>query len=1049
MTIDVNGRALHPLGEAIAAADFPLVDLLPAGAFDGIYYLSAEATVEDKSLVVSFELAFEGELALTPPDSDVIALVLGSAGAGWTGVRATVALGAEPSILLEGVALSLRLRGDVLRDVATGGPASISVTADLRVSPDGLSLEGFDGASLAPAYVADTEVVVQADRVRPVFGNINPPGWLEGRDDFRGLAIDRLSVTLPAEYLDADPGADLRLELEHAAIDADGFTGRFAVAADPQHPITGRLFGLPFRFRAFALEIDRNAVRVARLAVDLRLAALEQSDQEKWVSVEVGFAAGRKLSAALSAAQPPGTSTDPAALVSVEAAGVARIGLRAMRLEATDGVVVLLFSGAVTVLVGAGAIGWPRLEFDEFGIGSDGRLILPADGIRLRGVLAAALGPVKLLAEGIGIGSNAAGTALALKPPTSVGMSLAAGPVAGGGYLFVDEAAGQYAGALSLQFEAVAVTAVGVLATRNPDGSPVRMPDGSDGFSLLVLVSAEFTPIQLGFGFTLNGVGGLFGVHRTVNVEALRAGARTGSLNALMFPNDPVGRAAEVVATAGSVFPVAVGRYVLGPMARLGWGTPTLLTFDLGLVLELPAPMRLVVLGRLRMALPDDKHPLVKINMDVLGVIDFDAGEASIDASLYDSQVVGFPISGDMAMRMSWGDRPSFALSAGGFNPRFQPPPNFPALRRLAIALSERNNPRLRLEAYLALTSNTVQFGARLEVYAEAAGFNVAGMLSFDALLQLAPLGFIADIAAAVALRRGSRELMAVSLQVTLSGPRPWRARGKARFKVLFVSASVAFDVSIGSRTPPPLPTPFDVGGELAQALGDPRNWTAQLPPRDEALVTLRRIDVADRQLLAHPLGAIAVTQQVAPLGLDINRYGTSPVTRAGAFTIESVRFGDAGGSAGKATYEHFARAQFQDLTDDEKLSTPSFELMEAGRSFGAPEVKFDDAPPPPLPLGYLEPIIVDRPESVERAKSAARPGVGDRAEFVGRIRRVGSAVVRPVDGPTLLRLSRTSPAALAPTRTTGRAAYRTGAGPLVRFIEPVTGSPTSEEARR
>ncbi|MFJ8579361.1 DUF6603 domain-containing protein [Micromonospora sp. NPDC093277] len=654
------------------------------------------------------------------------------------------------------------------------------------------------------------------------------------------------------------------------------------------------------------------------------------------------------------------------------------------------------------------------------------------------------LGPLTATADRIGLtagltfpasGGNlgpAAGT-VAFRPPSGVGLSLAAGPLVGGGYLFAND--GQYAGVLHLQFESIAVTAVGLLATRNPDGTPILMPDGSEGFSLLVIISAEFTPIQLGFGFTLNGVGGLLGVHRRVNIDALRAGIRTGSLNSLLFPSDPVGRASELVATAGAAFPVAVGRYVFGPMARLGWGSPTLLTFDLGLVLELPAPLRLVVLGRLRMVLPDEKHPVVNINMDVLGVIDFGAEQASIDASLYDSQIAGFPITGDMAMRLSWGRESAFALSAGGFNPRFTPPTNFPTLRRMAIALSNNDNPRLRLEAYLALTSNTVQFGARLEVYATAAGFTITGMVGFDALVQLAPLGFIVDIAGAVSLRRGSRELMAVTLAVTLSGPRPWRARGRAKFKVLFVSASVSFDVSIGSRTPPPLPEAVNVGGLLDTALSDPANWTAQLPPRGEPLVTLRRIETTPGQLLAHPLGAIAVTQRVAPLGLTISRYGSAPVTETTDFAIAEVRFGDDDGhAAGTATYEQFARAQFQDMTDDEKLSAPSFELMEAGRSFSSDKIEYDEDAPAAVSLGY-EYIVIDEPDV------ASRPAVT----------RTGltATTAAPLTGVRLTQLSRASAAANAAARTTGTAAYRTALAPLVRYIEPVAGSSTRKEAHR
>ena len=32
-------------------------------------------------------------------------------------------------------------------------------------------------------------------------------------------------------------------------------------------------------------------------------------------------------------------------------------------------------------------------------------------------------------------------------------------------------------------------------------------------------------------------------------------------------------------------------------MAKIGWGTPTLLTADLGLLIEVPQPMRLLILG--------------------------------------------------------------------------------------------------------------------------------------------------------------------------------------------------------------------------------------------------------------------------------------------------------------------------------------------------------------------------------------------------------------------------------------------------------------------
>jgi uncharacterized protein DUF6603 len=51
----------------------------------------------------------------------------------------------------------------------------------------------------------------------------------------------------------------------------------------------------------------------------------------------------------------------------------------------------------------------------------------------------------------------------------------------------------------------------------------------------------------------------------------------------------------------------------------------------------------------------------------------------------------------------------------------------------------------LRFEASLALTSNTVQFGARLDFSHSDAVFTLAGFLGFNALFQFAPFQFIAD----------------------------------------------------------------------------------------------------------------------------------------------------------------------------------------------------------------------------------------------------------------------------------------------------------------
>ena len=118
-----------------------------------------------------------------------------------------------------------------------------------------------------------------------------------------------------------------------------------------------------------------------------------------------------------------------------------------------------------------------------------------------------------------------------------VGLSIDAGGFKGGGFLMVDATKGEYAGGLELDFLGlVTVKAVGLLNT--------KFPDGHRGFSLVIIISAEFPPIQLGFGFTLVGVGGLIGLSRTVDTDAMRESMHQGSLDSVLFPRDIVAQRA-------------------------------------------------------------------------------------------------------------------------------------------------------------------------------------------------------------------------------------------------------------------------------------------------------------------------------------------------------------------------------------------------------------------------------------------------------------------------------------------------------------------------
>lgn len=517
---------------------------------------------------------------------------------------------------------------------------------------------------------------------------------------------------------------------------------------------------------------------------------------------------------------------------------------------------------------------------------------------------------------------------IGFKPPTGVGLKINSGPVSGGGYLFFDYAAEQYGGIVQLSIKKkIALNAIALLTTRLPN-----LPPGEKGFSLLLIITAEFPPMPLGFGFTLNGIGGLIGINRTMRIDPLRDGVRDRSIEGILFPQNPLANAASLVSALQRIFPPEEGRFVFGPMVKVGWGPTQLITIEAALILELPSPMRLVLLGRMRAVLPDKGAAVVDLRLDVVGVLDFDQGEVSIDASFVDSQVAGFTLTGDMALRLGWGATKAFALAAGGFNPRFTPPPGFPVLRRLALSLADSDNPRFRLESYLALTSNTIQFGARAELSASVStaigDLGAAAILFFDALIELDPFGFIVDLGATIEVTLGGRPLIQAQLMATLSGTKPWHAVGF--IEVVFLGRHrIPFEARAGDQQPTSLPM-IDLLTKLVEEIARPDSWS-MLPPAEAADVVVLRDAGASGAGLLHPLGSVGLRQRLLPFGKRLARYGSAtPEGGAAMFALKEIVVGGRASST-DPLHDDFAPGQYEALSEDEKLSRPAFETMQAG----------------------------------------------------------------------------------------------------------------------
>src|SRR5262249_23543091 len=146
---------------------------------------------------------------------------------------------------------------------------------------------------------------------------------------------------------------------------------------------------------------------------------------------------------------------------------------------------------------------------------------------------------------------------------------------------------------------------------------------------------------------------------------------------------------------------------------------------------------------------------------------------------------------------------------------------------------------RLRAECYFAITSNSYQFGAKLELFARAGGFSIEGRLGYDVLIQFDPFMFIASFYASVQLKRGSHNLFKVKVEGELSGPRPLHVKGEATFEIFWWDFTVSFNRTLVEGERPPKLAPVDVTALVIAALNENQNWSGQLPESARRLATL------------------------------------------------------------------------------------------------------------------------------------------------------------------------------------------------------------------
>jgi hypothetical protein len=542
----------------------------------------------------------------------------------------------------------------------------------------------------------------------------------------------------------------------------------------------------------------------------------------------------------------------------------------------------------------------------------------------------AGLGPVdiKVLIPAISAHrpDQIAADVLGFFPPAGLAINIDAGVASGGGSLsFSDVPHWRLTGAFGIKMGVLSVAALGVL----------ERPGGT--LSLVMLLGARFTPgIQLGFGFQIAGVGGLIGVNRRADTDALRARLSSGAATAALFADDPAANAPAILETLGAIFVPAPGSFVVGPTMQLTWlkiGELDFLHVDAGVFIELPGPARIVIVGRAVAEVPAPGTPLLHFEIDVIGEVDFVKSLLSIRASLVNSQALGiFRAAGDAVLVTCWGSPPYQVLSVGGFFPGFNPAPAVIApMRRIALSTDFDYLPGLWLnfEAYLAVTSNTFQVGGRLDLGINL-GISAEGYVSLDALFQFQPFHYDVEIHGGLRVGVLGTTFAGVDVSGRISGPGPNVIGASISIDLWLTDFSWSDTFTIGSsggqstttvELLPELVKQLVASNLRARGGGDPLIALKPAPATDVALVS--------------PLGTLVFSQRTAPLNLPLERFGGLRLQRPATAAIAPT---SAGVMAGAVEHDFFAPGTYMELTVAEALNQPPFDRLDAGfeLAFGA-----------------------------------------------------------------------------------------------------------------
>jgi hypothetical protein len=179
-------------------------------------------------------------------------------------------------------------------------------------------------------------------------------------------------------------------------------------------------------------------------------------------------------------------------------------------------------------------------------------------------------------------------------------------------------------------------------------------------------------------------------------------------------------------------------------------------------------------------------------------------------------------------------------------------------------------------------------------------------------------------VRASVHVAYRGRSLAGLTLTGALSGPGPVLLRAKVCIDLWLFDICFSHTFELGVGSPPPLPVVADLFEAMVAAITPDQLYGGATDP----LVRLRTTSQPAGQPVLAPVGAIVWEQHLAPFDLAVSRVA------GGRLPVETVVRAHSPVTA-TVEQDYFAPGQFIDLTDDEKLTRPTYERFGGGLRWG------------------------------------------------------------------------------------------------------------------